>query len=87
MTVQILNLHLDNDNFFKKNNNNILLADTGYDSNQIRTKLNEIKFGKLIAPKNIRNCKDPILLKKFKLCNEEKKLLKHRIKIENSFAR
>lgn len=83
---KILSLHLDNVNFFKKNNNNILLGDTGYDSNPIRDKLEKIKFGKLIAPKNTRNCKDPILLKTFKLCDKDKKLLKHRIKIENSFA-
>ena len=55
-------------------------------SKPIRDKLKKIKFGRLIAPKNIRNCKDPILLKTYKLCNKDKKLLKHRIKIENSFA-
>ena len=55
-------------------------------SKPIRDKLKKIKFGRLIAPKNVRNCKDPILLKTYKLCNKDKKLLKHRIKIENSFA-
>ncbi len=83
---KILNLHLDNVNFFKENNNNILLGDTGYDSEPIRNKLKKIKFGKLIAPKNVRNLKDPVLLKTFKLSDKDKKLLKHRIKIENSFA-
>ncbi len=43
-------------------NNNILLGDAGYDSNKIRKKLIEIKFGKLLAAKNKRNIKD-----KFKL--------------------
>jgi hypothetical protein len=105
---KILNSHLDNIDFFKKNNNNILLADSGYDSgkqkfyfcfptlknkvyfilfsNPIRKKLQQIKFGRLIAPKNTRNCKDPKLLKTYKLCDKDKKLLKHRIKIENSFS-
>ena len=55
-------------------------------SNPIRDKLEKIKFGKLIAPKNIRNCKNSTLLKTYKLCDKDKKLLKHRIKIENSFA-
>jgi len=82
---KILNSHLDNIDFFK-NNNNILLADSGYDSNPIRKKLQQIKFGRLIAPKNTRNCKDPKLLKTYKLCDKDKKLLKHRIKIENSFS-
>lgn len=77
---KILNLQLDNASFFKRNNTNILLGDKGYDSNQIRDKLKKIKFGRLIAPKNVRNCKDPILLKSYKLCNKDKKLLKHRIK-------
>ena len=53
----ILNLQLDNSNFYN-NNNNIMLGDSGYDSNIIREKLKEIKFGKLITPKNIRNCKN-----------------------------
>ena len=83
---KILNSHLDNASFFKRDNTNILLGDKGYDSNPIRYKLKKINFGRLIAPKNVRNCKDPIILKTYKLCDKDKKLLKQRIKIENSFA-
>jgi len=36
-------------------NNNILIGDTAYDSNNIRDKL---KIGKLLTPKNKRNTKD-----------------------------
>jgi len=47
---KILNLQLDdNINTFKKNNNNILLADSGYDSNIIRDKIKTIKFGRIIC--------------------------------------
>ena len=63
---KILNLHIDNTDFFNTNNNNILLGDAGYDSNIIRNKLQKMKFGKLITPKNNRNCKNPVILKKNK---------------------
>ena len=52
-----------------------MLGDAGYDSNIIRDKLQKIKIGKLITPKNIRNCKNPILLKKTKLPDKDKILL------------
>jgi transposase len=45
-----------------------------------------LKFGKLIAPKNNRNSKNPEILLKNKLTDKDKQLLKHRIKIENFFA-
>jgi len=65
------------------NNNNILLGDAGYDSNKIREKLNNIKFGKLLAVRNKRNIKNKYKLELIKLSPEEKKLLKKRIKIEH----
>ena len=65
------------------NNNNILLGDAGYDSNKIREKLNNIKFGKLLAARNKRNIKNKYKLELIKLSPEEKKLLKKRIKIEH----
>ena len=49
---KILDMHLDNfaDNInFQKTNNNLLLADSGYDSNIIRDKLSR-QFGKLLKP-------------------------------------
>ena len=56
-------------------------------SNLIRDKLKKINFGRLIAPKNVRNCKDPIILKTYKLCDKYKKfLIMKRAKIKNSFA-
>jgi hypothetical protein len=58
---KILNLHIDNTNFCYANNNNLLLGDTRYDSNIIRKKLQELKFGKLITPNNNRNCKNPAI--------------------------
>ena len=67
-------------------NNNILLGDAGYDSNKIREKLIEIKFGKLLAAKNKRNIKDKIKLEAIKLSLDEKNLLKKRIKIEHTNA-
>jgi len=79
---KILNLQLDDALFFKRDNTNILLGDKGYDSNPIRYKLKKINFGRLIAPKNVRNCKDPIILKTYKLCDKDKKLLKKRAKIK-----
>ena len=82
---KILNLQLDNSNFYN-NDNNIMLGDSGYDSNIIKEKLKEIKFGKLLTPKNIRNCKNPEKLKTFKLSDKDKCLLKKRIKVENFFA-
>lgn len=88
---KILNLQLDdNINTFtrtqsvhvvplgtKKNNNNILLADSGYDSSIIRDKLKTMNFGRIICHspsgvyvpegnyKNKRNCKNLELLQKY----------------------
>jgi hypothetical protein len=68
------------------NNNNVLLADAGYDSNIIRNKLKEIKFGKLLSHRNKRNIKDAKKLEAIKLLPAETKLLKSRIKIEHTNA-
>jgi len=58
----------------------IFMADTGYDSIKLRKGLNDI-FCKLIISFNKRNTKNKIKT----LTNEEKKLYKSRITIENSF--
>jgi hypothetical protein len=68
------------------NNNNILLADAGYDSNVIKNKLKNIKFGKLLSHRNKRNIKDKQKLQAIKLLPTEIKLLKKRIKIEHTNA-
>jgi hypothetical protein len=47
-------MHLDtftNSVNFEKNNNNLLLADSDYDSNIIRDKLENLKFCQLLVPK------------------------------------
>ena len=86
---KILNMQLDDFNKNNKlilNNNNILLGDAGYDSNQIRDKLIAINFGKLVAVRNKRNIKNKAKLEAIKLLPEEKQLLKKRIKIEHTNA-
>jgi hypothetical protein len=40
---------------FNDTKNNILLSDAAYDSNKIRNKLKDIKFGYLLVPNNLRN--------------------------------
>ena len=47
----ILDKQLNMFNNFQPNSNNILLGDSGYDSNNIRNKLQNIKFGKLLTYK------------------------------------
>ena len=37
------------------NNNNILIADAAYDSNVLRTKMENLKLGKLLTGTNLRN--------------------------------
>ena len=67
----ILNNQLDDFVRYNKNllnNNNILLADAGYDSNKIKNKVTQIKLGYLLSDINIRNNKD---LKK----NRSKKII------------
>ena len=81
---KILNIQLDDlvkNNKKILNNNNILLGDSGYDSNEIRNKLKEINFGRLLVPRNKRNTKN-----KNKLLPVEKNLLKLRINIEHKNA-
>jgi transposase len=68
------------------NNNNILLADAGYDSNLIRNKLKDMNLGKLLSHRNKRNIKDKKKLENIKLLPSEKELLKKRIKIEHTNA-
>jgi hypothetical protein len=72
---KILNMHLDtftNSVNFEKNNNNLLLANSGYDSNIIRDKLANIKFGQLLVPRNKRNTKNKNKLVNYKLTQKEK---------------
>jgi len=73
---------LNTTNFDKKNT--IFMADAGYDSNKLREKLNEL-FYKSIIPFNKRNTKDKNKIKI--LTDEEKKLYKSRINIENTFLK
>ena len=60
------------------------MADAGYDSIKLRNKLNDI-FYKSIIPFNKRNTKDKNKIKT--LTDEEKKLYKSRITIENTFLK
>lgn len=86
--VGILDKQLNMFNNFQPNSNNILLGDSGYDSNNIRNKLKNIKFGKLLTYKNIRNTKNKNKLNNMKLSNKEIKILKNkRIKIEHINAK
>ena len=64
---------------------NELLGDAGYDSNTIRKKLEELKFGKLICNRNKRKTKDPIKLQKLILTADEKIKLKSDIKLRIFF--
>jgi transposase len=72
----------NNNKFIKKDNNNIFIGDSGYDSNPLRNKLKELELGILITKKNIRNTKNKDKLKKLKLTNKEKKYLSKRYRIE-----
>jgi hypothetical protein len=47
----ILDKQLNTFNCYESNLNNILLGDSGYDSNNIRNKLKNIKFSKLLTYK------------------------------------
>jgi hypothetical protein len=84
----ILDKQLNIFNNFQPNSNNILLGDSGYDSNNIRNKLKNMKFGKLLTYKNKRNTKDKKKLNNIKLSNKEILILKNkRIKIEHINAK
>ena len=75
-------------NCYESNLNNVLLGDSGYDSNNIRNKLKNIKFGKLLTYKNRRNTKDKNKLNNIKLSKKEIIILKNkRIKIEHINAK
>ena len=75
-------IKLDTTKFDKKNT--IFMADAGYDSKKLREELNK-KFYKSIIPFNKRNTKDKTKIKV--LTNEDKKLYKSRINIENTFLK
>jgi len=84
----ILDKQLNMFNNFQPNSNNILLGDSGYDSNNIKNKLKNMKFGKLLTYKNKRNTKDKKKLNDIKLSNKEILILKNkRIKIEHINAK
>jgi hypothetical protein len=86
--ARILDKQLNMFNNFQPNSNNILLGDSGYDSNNIINKLKNIKFGKLLTYKNRRNTKDKNKLNNMKLSNKEIKIFKNkRIKIEHINAK
>lgn len=84
--ILIDQLNQPNNIKYIRSTNNELLGDADYDSNNIRNKLEEIKFGKIICNRNKRNIKDPNKLKKIQLTTEEKIKLKKRHKVENIFS-
>jgi len=59
------------------NNNNIILGDAGYDSKKLKDKVANNKS------RNKRNIKDKNKLDALKLTDNEKKLMKKRIKVEH----
>jgi hypothetical protein len=72
-------------NIFPKllNNKNIMLGDAGYDSKQLKDKVANNNIGILLTAKNKRNIKNKNKLDALKLSDNEKKLLKKRIKVEH----
>jgi hypothetical protein len=64
-------------------NNNILLCDAGYDSNKLKDKVKNNNIGELLTARNKRNIKDKNKLECLKLLDNEKQLLKNRIKVEH----
>ena len=62
------------------NENKIILADAAYDSIPLKKKVIDLKLGKLITPKNIRNSKTSNI----EINLYEKLLLKKRISIEHT---
>ena len=62
---------------------NYLLADSAYDSENIKNKLKEIKMRSIIKPNN-RNTKDKKKIRK--LNKQEKKKYKKRINVEHFFG-
>ena len=65
-------------------NNKKFIADSAYDSKNIRNQLKDTKLGILICDKNKRNIKDAEKLEKLKLTLYEKLLLKKRCVIEHA---
>ena len=74
-----------NNNEIRKNFNKTttILADKGYDSKAIRSKIKESKM-KCIIAHNKRNCKDKSKIKS--LTNKEKNIYKNRVKVEHFFG-
>ena len=68
---------------FDKNNRNIILADSAYDSNTIRNELINQNFRKLIVPQNKRNIKNKKLIKK--MTKKDKEIFRKRIRVEHMF--
>jgi transposase len=68
-------------------NNNILIGDAAYDSNNIRKLLTDFKIGVLLTPKNIRNTKNTEKIKSNQLSLEQKLLLNKRILVEHTINR
>lgn len=64
-----------------KENNKFMLADKGYDTNEIRNKLISLGYEPIIAA-NKRNTKDETKLRK--LTEKQKKIYKNRCKIEHT---
>jgi transposase len=62
-----------------------LLADKGYDSNKVRDLMTKFNI-KSIIPVNLRNTKNNDIIQSKKLSDEESKIYKNRIKVENLFC-
>jgi hypothetical protein len=67
-------------------NNELFLADSGYDSNKIRDKIKELEFGQLLCHRIKRNTKNLEKLKIIKLNDTTKIKLKKRLKVEHIFS-
>ena len=80
------NLYINTKSYLLKNNNRykqFLLADSIYDTKNIRDKLKKLGYTSIIDF-NIRNTKDPIKLENKKFSKKEKTIYKKRIYIEHT---
>ena len=83
---KIIENHLDTlykDSPLLFDNNNILIGDAAYDSNNLLTKIKCLKLGKLLAVKNIRNTKDINKINAIKYNLVDNMILKSRICVEH----
>ena len=83
---KIIEKHLDTlykDSPLLFDNNNILIGDAAYDSNNLLTKIKCLKLGKLLAVKNIRNTKDINKINAIKYNLVDNMILKSRICVEH----